>query len=144
MKLKNKRTGEIVDIHKSQILIHFDGGKKTRQFKSLDELCEEYEDYKEPKEYWFLNSLGEAIRPTDTTDWTSGDADYHKKIGNYFETKEEAEIAAKKLKALKRLRDKGFEFIGIGGRDIEFTYPDDCCNDRCFWQDLDLLFGDKE
>ena len=33
-----------------------------------------------------------------------------KQIGNYFETKEEAELAVEELKAWKRLKDKGFRF----------------------------------
>jgi hypothetical protein len=35
-----------------------------------------------------------------------------KAIGNYFETKEEAELAVEKLKAWKRLKDKGVKIIG--------------------------------
>ena len=51
----------------------------------------------------------------------------------------------KKLKAWKRLKDNGFKFLGLGGKAIDFEYPDDCRNDHSFWKDLDLLlFGGEE
>jgi hypothetical protein len=72
-----------------------------------------------------------------------------KQIGNYFETKEEAEKAVEKLKAWKRLKDKGFRFnmwtipeepktphikLGI---EAEVDVPDSP-------YDLELLFGGEE
>ena len=69
-----------------------------------------WQDYKE-LEYWFINSVGGVIRPSDTEDWEQEDAAHHKEIGNCFETKEEAELAVRKLKAWKRLKDKGIKII---------------------------------
>ena len=87
-----------------------------------------------------------------------GYSDDFKEIGNYFETKEEAEKAVEKLKAWKRLKDLGFEFIGktleykenkdFGSvffqteenKSIRDTY-DDVVD---FYDDLDLLFGGEE
>lgn len=103
MKLKNRKTGEIVSLEGE--LTFDDKVRLLKHYNSLAELCEEWEDYEEPKEYWFLNSLGEIIRPIDTEDWEPGDDNYHREIGNYFETKEEAEKAVKRLKAWKRLSD---------------------------------------
>lgn len=40
--------------------------------------------------------------------------EYLKGIGLWFNTKEETELAIRKLKAWKRLKDGGFEFNGIG------------------------------
>jgi hypothetical protein len=70
-----------------------------------------------------------------------------KAIGNYFETKEEVEKAVEKLKAWKRLKDKGlkFEGWGIGGEyGSTITFSDDIeYNDETI-ADLDLLFrGEK-
>lgn len=77
-------------------------------------------------------------------------------IGNLFDTKEEAEKAAEKLKAWKRLKAFGFRFIGksceykpdknFGSvffetrNDILSVY-NDCVE---FYDDLDLLFGGEE
>lgn len=72
-----------------------------------------------------------------------------KQIGNYFDTREEAEKALEKLKAIKRLKDKGFKFIGktyetdkrfgsIFYNVDEDTYSEDIIDD------LDFLFGDEE
>ena len=74
----------------------------------------DWEDYEEPKEYWYINDLdGKPMKcelrycpVRDFDDWS----EKRKKIGNYFETKEEAEKAVEKLKAWKRLKNKGFMF----------------------------------
>lgn len=44
----------------------------------------------------------------------------NKEIGNYFDSEEEAKRAVEKLKALKRLRDKGFRFTGYSDKDREY------------------------
>lgn len=100
MKLRNKETGEIREI--KNILI--DG---MFNVKSLAELADEWEDYEEPKEYWFVDSGGEVEEATYLTD---NDKSSLRNFGNYFETREEAEKAVEKLKAWKRLKDKGFKF----------------------------------
>lgn len=107
MRLKNKKTGEIIDIYKGEITLHCDKGRKTIHFKRFEDL-EEWEDYEEPKEYWFLSGRGEVKCIEDEN--TVFDKD-HKTIGNYFSSREEAELVVRKLKAWKRLKDKGFRFI---------------------------------
>ena len=67
-----------------------------------------------------------------------------KEFGNYFGTKEEAEKAVKKLKAWKRLKDKGFRFKCCDDYHIDYELTG-----RCVWTDeteadLDLLFGGEE
>ena len=105
MKLRNKRTGEIREI--KQILID---GMFTAN--SLAELNEEWEDYKEPKEYWYIDSYeGTVIEKTE--EFFEITDKERKEIGNYFETEEEAEKAVEKLKAFKRLVDLGFKFDDI-------------------------------
>lgn len=66
------------------------------------------EDYEEPREYWYIDIDGE-INSGDMEDDTVKDM---RKIGNYFETKEETERAVEKLKAWKRLKDKGVKIVG--------------------------------
>jgi len=166
MKLRNKKTGEIVDdgyvreTHDFQfdgqkhILAVFKGNghrppeRVSGAYKTLAELNEEWEDYEEPKEYWFINSCGAVEAHTEEEQLAV--ADMHKQFGNYFETEEEAEKAVEKLEAWKRLKDKGFRF---GDYDVAHD------KDRCFcgqvffkggpfWfdikTDLDLLFGGEE
>lgn len=99
MKLRNKKTGEIIEVYKSQLFVHYDGGKKTLHLKSMSEM-NEWEDYKEPKEYWYIDWDGEVCRSNIHDKKTK----QMKLIGNYFETKEEAEKAVEKLKAWKRLK----------------------------------------
>ena len=138
MKLRNKKTGEINlgDLH-------------LDDFNSLAELNDEWEDYEEPKEYWFINNYDRIEKEKGPDDaWFVIKL---KEIGNYFETKEEAEKAVEKLKAWKRLKDNGYEFNGIGvdydGYKIylkcdimkkeHYTPAQD-------HKDLDLLFGGEK
>lgn len=148
MRLKNKKTGEIADIeingHRLTI-VYEDGRVEQFFFDSLKDL-EEWEDYEEPKEYWHIFG-------TNITKTQEGLDEFYdkrnKEIGNYFETREEAEQAVEKLKAWKRLKDKGFS---IYSWDYEFVMVDkpaqtiilkasavDSSN-----TDLDLLFGGEE
>lgn len=108
MKLRNKKTGEIVEI-----CTVCPEPFEARDFScnSLAELNAEWEDYEEPKEYWFIDYDGRIIPFTKMKD-TSIDKSM-KQIGNYFETKEEAEQAVEKLKAWKRLEDKGFRLNAV-------------------------------
>lgn len=158
MKLRNRKTGEIVEFrylqsdHVAPLVLTTYGNDKPEMYSynSLAELNEEWEDApEEPKEYWFINSVGGIIRPTDTNDWTPEDADHHKEIGNYFSLREEAEKAVEKLKAWKRLKDNGFKFLNytaLGLGEITFEHNDmhkieDIAQ---LEKDLDLLFGGEE
>ncbi|MBO7731313.1 MAG: hypothetical protein J6S67_02120 [Methanobrevibacter sp.] len=120
MKLKNKKTGEIGE----PITIRHDGTvfvvtkigmpycKESilGKYRSLAELNEEWEDYEEPKEYWYIDDAG--VIQIDLV--LSSEINMRKSIGNYFETKEEAEKAVEKLKAWKLLKDEcDIKFDGI-------------------------------
>lgn len=149
MKLRNKRTGEIIDVYKGQILLHYNQGKKTIQFKSIEEL-EEWEDYEEPKEYWGIDysschkgGIEEFTYDDDNID------EFNKSIGNYFETKEEAEQAVEKLKAWQRLKDKGADFYGwrrnqTGTYELYLRWEDRIPRSYEIKNDLNLLFGGEE
>lgn len=58
-------------------------------------------------EYWYVTDNGYIC--TNTDDGDSWD-EYRKEVGNYFSSREEARKAVEKLKAWKRLKDKGFMF----------------------------------
>ena len=115
MKLRNKETGEIrelcVDIERPDngIRVYADDGIRYKMYNSLAELCEEWEDYEEPKEYWHIVSMCAGLQKKKDTD--NGEDSFNKEIGNCFGSLEEAEKAVEKLKAWKRLQDKGFRFV---------------------------------
>lgn len=100
------------------------------------------EDYEEPKKYWYITGEGDICRDDiKHSEWI----EERKSIGNYFETEEEAKKAVEKLKAWKRLKDKGFKFGGWygGSRDISFYISQEKLDDDTA-NDLDLLFGGEE
>lgn len=134
MKLKNKKTGVIVFVEDTSSL----------EYHSIAELNEEWEDYEEPKEHWEILAMGGVIKIPD-----AGAYELQQEIGNYFETKEEAEKAVEKLKAWKRLRDKGFRFkkwVEFGhSQGVLWNAENAVMFDGDYNEnDLDLLFGDEE
>ena len=149
MKLRNKKTGEIMDDVQYRNYSTSDGfglrmDGKEWEYHSLAELNAEWEDYEEPKAY-YIGRCGtiEEFDPTNDIALT----EMLKEIGNYFETKEEAEKAVEKLKAWKRLKDKGFRFVGRSIKDLTITYSFDNYDEPDIPQmnkDLDLLFGGEE
>jgi hypothetical protein len=94
---------------------------------------------REPKDYWFIGAGGEVMKTDRGPD--DKDAKQMQSIGNYFETKEEAEKAVEKLKAWKRLKGGGFVFCGKGDclDTIKFDYWPAGYNR----QDFALLFGEE-
>lgn len=134
------------------------GGIVTFYFESLKGLNEMFEDAPEkPKGYWFIDAYGNIVQNEITkhygdeyTDMTDA-YESQKQIGNHFETREEAEKAVEKLKAWKRLKDKGLEVTEwshglyldetIVGR-FRYEFPIDNKDD--IEKDLDLLFGGEE
>lgn len=149
MKLRNKKTGEIVEPFgitclNGRTFVQFDDGKGTFKFEahSLAELNKEWEDYEEPEIIWYINSSGITCCAAKENYW--GDS---KEIGNWFETKEEAEKAVEKLKALKRLKDKGFKFKDWRTADLgadKYYFIITAESDGAGKGDLDLLFGGEE
>ena len=145
MKLRNKKTGEILDlgsfIIKNPNRINCES---IMNYDSLSELNEDWEDYEEQQSYWYYDTTSNDVEET----YALVSVEKDKEIGNYFETKEEAEKAVEKFKAWKRLKDKGFRFH-------EWYKPDGCEPFICIetniskedvynwelYKDLDLLFG---
>lgn len=128
MWLRHKRTGEIVELvgiapdDKDEVAIEYSDGRTGEPIRSLAELNEEWEDYEEPEQYWFIDDEGDitniSLLPNDNC-WRAIFDLRRLAIGNYFETKEEAERAVEKLKAWKRLKDRGFEFAHCSSIDGE-------------------------
>ena len=106
MKLRNKRTGEIVEFEDITRVYKFIGNQNT--YNSLAELNEGWEDAPEPKTHWYI--YGAEPLEVDDGNWDEEFINELKVTGNYFETEEEAEKAVEKLKAWKRLKDAGVSF----------------------------------
>ena len=148
MKLRNKKTGETVSLSLYGITVT-SRTKTLPIYRSIAELTEEWEDYEEPKEYWYIDCDGKVYEPTRLQ---QSDLDRMEEIGNYFESKEEAEKAVEKLKAWKRLKDKGFRFKGYegiwgetdGGACGGEGKIDFAISGNFRPKDLDLLFGSED
>ena len=139
MKLINKKTGEIVVFGEGIVDLTRIG------CKNVAEMMEQgWEDYEEPYGYWYIDFDGDVLSCVEPFDKET--EEHRKQIGNYFNTKEEAEKAVEKLKAWKRLKDGGVKFelasladentITIFARKKNYIHDYD--------EDLDLLFGGKE
>lgn len=134
MKLRNKKTSEIVEATDFNII---------SEYNSLAELNEEWEDVlEEPEEVWYIDFQG-VVRSAskEENNWFK-----ENEIGNCFETKEEAEKAVEKLKAWKRLKDCGFKFKDFARLNdqaylIRATSNESWTN---LYDDLELLFGGEE
>ena len=122
MKLKNKKTGEIgytAVLQSKAIGVMDENAIQLRSYNSLSELCKEWKDYEEPKGYWYVDDVG--VMQIDQV--LCSVINMRKSIGNYFETKEEAEKAIERLRAWKRLRDHNVKFnIDFAHNRIDFTY----------------------
>lgn len=132
MKLRNKKTGQVgllsVSFSSYQVIpIEKPLSLVFAEYKTLDALMQEWEDYEEPKGIQGFTTQGEDIII---------------RMGSI----EEAEQAVEKLKAWKRLEDNGFKFERWK-RDKNF-WGDFCiiASDQtsCDDKDLDLLFGGEK
>lgn len=150
MKLRNKKTGEIREV--KNILI--DG---MFSVSSLAKLNEEWEDYGEPIVYWLINPLKEKPYRIDGNGksriYNDEEIAKFEEVGFLYKTEEEAKQGVERLKAWKRLKDKGLKtsWFTIDNPDREDdgqsyvkvaldTEPGDCN-----WvKDLNLLFGDEQ
>ena len=148
MKLRNKKTGEIVKVvgyvktGDDRMFFRFedDNGIYKKEYNSLSEVNAEWEDVpEEPKEYWYIDIDGEIMFDNVEDDTVK----VMREIGNYFSSREEAEQAVEKLKAWKRLKDNGFRFYGWNRRYCdEINFQLDVTEDLS--KDLDLLFSGED
>jgi len=142
MKLKNKKTGEIIEVESLDVdsptegIVGIPSFDRKGSYNSLAELNEEWEDYEYPEEYWYIDYDGGILCGE------SDDSSAEKmmiSIGNHFDSLEEAEKAVEKLKAWKRLKDKGIINGNVFTMNLNWCKPDD--DD---WNDYQLLFGGEE
>lgn len=156
MKIRNKKSGEIIEMNElltQEFLLDLFSKDFSYFETKLNEIKNDWEVYEEKKkEYWFIGWSGAVDVETDDDFEVDNDC---KEIGNYFNTREEAKKAVEKLKAWKRLNDKGFRFCGWatneGIRGVDFEVPDSffsennhsCISDETR-ADMDLLFGGEE
>ena len=143
MKLKNKKTGEIVELlgisrKGDRTFVQFEDEKGVfkGEYSSLAELNAEWEDYEEPK--------GSALDLMILT------------LTNFIENEpdedkvdlEECKQMLEKIKAWKRLKDKEFEFVGCckdNTINFEFVgHPLSYDEAEEAEQDLAFLFGGEE
>ena len=153
MKLKNKKTGEIM-----QLSVKCENGGELRTFDlntntdkpiTLAELNAEWEDMpEEPKELYWVNYDGSISHAEEgTMSFVK-----QKQIGNYFDTREEAEQAVEKLKAWKRLKDCHIKFdLDFVMNEIKFTYrigggtlQSVLGKEEIIFEDLKMIFGGEE
>lgn len=142
MKLKNKKTGKVVKVNNFNGFVHLDD--ETKIYSSLAELNEEWEDYEEPKVYYYISDFG-AIREGDVGKFVE-DEIVRKEIGNYFETKEEAEKAVEKLKAWKRLKENKvhFDLATLSDENVITIFARKKGEIHKYDKELDLLFGGED
>ena len=145
MKLINRKTNEMAYFGDGIIDLRKLGCENVAEMIEAG-----WEDYEEPEDYWYIDwtpNIGVYY-----TTYNGTDCDNRlKEIGNYFETKEEAEKAVEKLKAWKRLKDNGLEIKGwkftpdmrhTKGNFVEVGAEIPYIVDNK--ADLDLLFGGEE
>lgn len=123
MKLRNKISGEIVSL-----------------IKTLSDLNEEWEDYEEPKKHYEILTVGVVTEcKNDKHDIIIYEK--QRKIGNYFETEEEADKTLEKLKAFTRLKNNGFKFTEWGvGLDNELIIKAKYSRGQIY-EDMNTCFG---
>lgn len=143
MKLRNNKTREIAIFGEGIVDLRRIGCKNVAEMLEAG-----WEDYEEPKDHWYINYQGEVyvLDPKAVPEYSRN----AKSIGNYFETKEEAEKAVEKLKAWQRIKDKGVYFeikvidrnsyLAIKADPSERTFSDSCD----IWEDIMYVFGGED
>lgn len=153
MKLRNKKTGEIghftsTNWNEIALIIMDDNGVQLAKYSSLAGLNKEWEDApEEPKEYWYIDINGEIMFDNVEDDTVK----VMREIGNYFDTREEAEQAVEKLKAWKRMKDYNVKFnLDFVRNKIDFTYSinnlllDALDGEEQIFRNMRIVFGGEE
>jgi len=150
--VRDKDTGEVCELDFDSregvfIVVSYNdatGITKKTTYDNLDDLTKYWEDYEEPKGYWYYDTTCGRVEKLDHNE----DKEIDSSIGNCFETREEAEKAVEKLKAFKRLKDGGFGFVELrapnyGSSDI-ITIKACCPWTSKNIDDLRICFGGEE
>ena len=148
MKLRNKKTGYVANWCIDKEVIRTCDGSIV--YNSLADLNKEWEDVeKEPKYFWFIDD--EGYTETESEEYEDS-LEAMKSIGNYFETKEEAERIVEKLKAWKRLKDMRPDIVLLTNYTnkkfrygLAFGFTDKEDEDLAeIDRDMKLIFGGEE
>ena len=148
--IRDKVTGEIRKLHDGVITLLLKDENQIDdpdfiRYRSIKELCDKWEDYKELKEYWYIDDAG--VIQIDQV--LSSEINMRKAIGNYFDTREEAELAVRRLKAWKLMKDFGCGFILDDNFTVKFVGPDvrkiaSAKEQKSLSDAYKLLFGGEE
>ena len=147
MKLRNKKTGEIENWCIDKDI--FRTCDSRIQVNSLAELNEEWEDCEEDELLYVISAEHKSGYQCVLKEEYPEICEVAKELGIGFETEKECLEAVEKLKAWKRLKDKGFRFNNWEFRDIldgnlviEAHLNFD--NTGNIQRDLELIFGGEE
>lgn len=125
------------------------GGVHTFFYNNLKTFANDWEDYEEPKEYWYINAMGHVNPYQALSEEVIQDL---ARIGNRFNSIYEAGLAVEKMRALKKLKDHNLKiergervFVNdddnsVVGQSLSLvidTYSE-------IEEDLNILLGDEE
>ena len=166
MKLRNKKTGEIVDAFSlgAEKSVWEKQGKHfklstddwCKNYNSLAELNEEWEDYEEDELLYVVSAEHKSGYQCVLKEDYPEICKVAKELGIGFETEKECQKAVEKLKAWKRLKDGGFYFTIDAIEDGEYKHNLILrlkCNEEAkykpikeckkYRRDIHLIFGGK-
>lgn len=155
MKLRNKKTGEIPEKIETISYIQWsekimmvytnnDGERIMQQYDTLDAFNEEWEEYEDEHLYVISCETHEGYECVLKSDFPEM-CSKAKELGIGFETEKECQEAVEKLKAWKRLKNKGFKITQWrvpkdGAARVEIL--GNCAPGIV--DELDLLFGGED
>lgn len=161
MKLRNKKTGEIVY---ATMMASYGGGELQiryypvnnaesthfKEYRSISELNEEWEDYEEDELLYVISAEHKSGYQCVLKEEYPEICEVAKELGIGFETEKECREFCNKLLAWKRLKDKGLkihlqkQFRGNGIGYSRTIYTDFTKDSQEIVKDLDLLFGGED
>lgn len=152
MKLKNKRTGEIRPAEAREDGIYLYDETTDQWYKyELDLLAkwwEYYEKPEKPEEHWAIDQFGE---PINVSGLSSLQLEKLHQLGNDFSSENATIEVLEKLKAWRRLEDKGFRFDGYdvahksnGNLAGQIFYDAGNYSIEDIENEMDLLFGGED
>lgn len=151
IKLKDKETGDILNLDTPICFVANGYAWEFDSIKYLTNACEDMEENEEHEYFWYVSPTGTPIKST-TSIYDPLEIHLMKRIGNYFESEEDAEKAVEKCIAWTRLKDNcGISFSRLNrdkkGRpvsiNLEFNNEGRTTFDEAVQnvEDLTLLFG---
>lgn len=145
IKLKDKKTGDILNLDTPICFVANGYAWEFDSVKELTNACGDMEENEEPETFWYISPTGTPIKST-TSIYDPLEIHLMKRIGNYFEREEDAEKAVEKLRAWKRLKDKGLHVTTFYVEDGSLVIRAKTHNSSGAenWEDLDLLFSQEK